>query len=144
MWKLRKCQVNPAFSTPSPGCAPGFKWKSFRLATFGSEYSQGGLRRTSAKVNGVSYLPWPMPDIKTMARKKIVGLLFRFTLLDELFGFAYWALVILVSCLMIQSIKSILVLILTLTLYIPVATVCYIVVLKRLKYFLSGHRERSY
>jgi len=85
-----------------------------------------------------------MPDIKTMARKKIVGLLFRFTLLDELFGFAYWALVILISFLMIQSIKSILVLILTLTLYIPVATVCYIVVLKRLKYFLSGHRERSY
>lgn len=73
-----------------------------------------------------------------MSPKKWVYYLSKFTLIDEILGFIYWALAIYGIFLIVGYIKSQIAMISVLLIYIVTVAVFYIFILKRVKRYFKG------
>lgn len=76
-----------------------------------------------------------------MKQKKFFRLLIKFTLLDELVGFIYWALALYGLYLMANNISGSLFLAISLSIYIVIIAVVYILFLKKLKSYFKDVKE---
>ncbi len=73
-----------------------------------------------------------------MAAKKWIYYIFKFTLINEILGFLYWALAIYGLFITAGCIETRMAMITILLVYIIAVATFYIFVVKRVKYFLKG------
>lgn len=73
-----------------------------------------------------------------MAGKKWLYYISKFTLIDEILGFVYWALAIYGLFVIVDYIESRIAIVGILLVYIIAVSVLYIFVVKRVKYFIKG------
>ena len=76
-----------------------------------------------------------------MKFKKYLRLLIKFTLLDELVGFLYWALALYGLYLIANKISDMIFLMISLLIYIVLVSIGYILFLKRLKVFFKNTKH---
>lgn len=73
-----------------------------------------------------------------MTGKKWLYYISKFTLIDEILGFVYWALAIYGLFVIVDYIESRIAIVGILLVYIIAVSVLYIFVVKRVKYFIKG------
>jgi hypothetical protein len=76
-----------------------------------------------------------------MKLKKFFRLLIKFTLLDELVGFTYWALALYGLYLIGNNISGSIFLVVSLFIYIVLITIVYIIFLKKLKSYFKDVKQ---